>query len=110
MRTLRTEPCVLCGGEGVGWGGVGGSHLDEAFAFPCAPSYLVVIKFAGWAKIATFTVVRRTRRGWGGGDTTRLEASPGRFYHLEDKLKAITRGPRAERGWGGGAFPSLQRQ
>lgn len=83
----------------AGWGGAGGGapHLDEAFAFPRAASYLVVIKSR--AGIRLQRLQSSGEQGGGrGNDTTCLEASPGRFYHLEDKLKAIRRGPCGKRG------------
>lgn len=56
----------------------GGSHLDEAFAFPRPPSYLVVIK--SQAGIRLQRLQSSGEQGGGGErDTTRLEASPGRF-------------------------------
>lgn len=79
-------------GEGEG---EGRSHLDEAFAFPRAPSYLVVIKSQAGIR---WQLLQSSGDQGGGNDTTRLEASLGHIYHLEDKLKAITRGPNAERG------------
>lgn len=71
------------------------SHLDEAFAFARVPSYLVVIKSQAGIR---FQRLQSSGEQGGGNNTTRLEASLSHFFFdLEDKLKAITRGPCGKR-------------